>query len=462
MDYFQMSNLAILLGTILTAPMYAYLYAIYRERFLGIWTLCWIILFIRVLLFDYGLINWRESALDIFFYQAFYIVASFLLIYGTHNFTSRPVKKYWFYCVTIITALSILSTINKLPLVYKLIPSALLAAIALIYTGYIILNIETQLFGKYITGSSLILWGILTFAVTFFYEHIQVEIFTIIGFACGLLRLFTAGGILLVYFEKTRADLVSQEYLQQVNFELQQANQELNHFCHSVAHDFKAPLLSINQLAGFIVRDYYDQLDRNGQEIITHIQNKSAEVVTITDHLLELSRMSQKPLTMESIHLEPLFREVYDELIQLQPERNVVFRIKRLPVIYGDPIMIKILVTNILSNALKYTSKRKQVLIEVDSVENKNDYIISVRDNGAGFDMSESHRLFKIFERLHSVNEFEGTGVGLAVCQKILKRHYGKAWLTGKVDAGATFSFSFPKDMPKQNVNTAANLSYTI
>lgn len=446
MSYLEISNLAVLVGLILTIPIYAYLYVIYRERFLGIWTMGCIIFFIRTFLFDSGVIDWNGSVIASFFYQALYIVAGFLLICGTHNFINRPLGKYWLYSIVPIITLSILFTINQLPFVYRLIPITSFSAIVLIYTGYIFKNIQTQSLGKYVTGYSLILWGIITFADSFLYAHYHnVENYSVvINLICAILRLLIAGGILLVYFEKTRADLITKEE----HFEsLQQANQELNHFCHCVAHDFKSPLQSINKLSQYFMRDYADKVDSNGQELITHIQNKSAEVVDITDHLLELSRMSQKQIAMEDIKLELLFREVYDELIELQPERQVAFKIKELPIIHGDPIMIRILVTNILSNALKYTRNCEQAIIEVTFVEDENNYIISVRDNGAGFDMSESSRLFKIFERLHSVDQFEGTGVGLVVCQKILKRHNGKAWLNGKINEGAVFSFSFPKNL---------------
>jgi nitrogen-specific signal transduction histidine kinase len=447
MSYLEMSNLAVLVGLILTIPIYAYLYVIYRERFLGIWTMAWIIFFIRVSLFDSGVIDWNGSVFGSLCYQALYIIAGFLLIFGTYNFINRSLGKYWLYSIVIIIILSILFTISQLPLVYKIMPITSLAAIVLIYTGYIFTNIKTktQCLGKYVTGYSLILWGIITLADPFLYAHYHdVGEYSMVSVICAILRLCIAGGNLLVYFEKAREDLITKEE----HFEsLQQANQELNHFCHCVAHDFKAPLQSINKLSNYLIRDYADKVDSNGQELITHIQNKSAEVVTITDHLLELLRISQKQIIMEDIKLELLFRGVYDELIELQPERQVVFTIKQLPIIHGDPIMIKILVANILSNALKYTRNCKQASIEVASVEDEKNYVISVKDNGVGFDMSDSSRLFKIFERLHSVDKFEGMGVGLVVCQKILKRHNGKAWLNGKVNEGAVFSFSFPKSL---------------
>jgi light-regulated signal transduction histidine kinase (bacteriophytochrome) len=154
------------------------------------------------------------------------------------------------------------------------------------------------------------------------------------------------------------------------------------------------------------------------------------------------------PMQIESINLENLFLEVYDELINLQPQRQVEFTITHLPSIVGDPVMIKLLVLNILSNALKYTGNRAKAMINVAASESKSEYIISIKDNGAGFDMRYASRLFEVFQRLHSQREFEGSGVGLAISQRILKRHHGKAWIFGKVDEGAVFYFSFPKGIP--------------
>ncbi|KLU65945.1 phytochrome-like protein cph1 [Desulfosporosinus acididurans] len=226
---------------------------------------------------------------------------------------------------------------------------------------------------------------------------------------------------------------------------LLKSNQELDSFCYTVAHDLKAPLLSLRKLTEYLALDYSTLLDNDGLELIDTIQQKSQEVVKLVDHLLELSRMSEMPMNIEPINLEQLFRKVYDELINLEPPRNVNLRINYIPFIQGDPVMIKLLVINILSNALKYTRIRKDACIDISSSENETEYIISVRDNGAGFDMRYASRLFSVFQRLHSQNEFEGSGVGLAIVQKILKRHHGLAWMTGKVDEGATFYFSLPK-----------------
>jgi len=441
MEYLQMSQIGTILTTLVIMFIYLYLCFVYCERNMGWWIVAWLLFIVRLIFFDTDFITWNNSVLGFIVYQLLYIVPSFLTMYAFHLFTNKELKNYWLYGIAIAVIFGIVVILMKLPHDYKLAPPLWCSGIILIYTGKMLLDIKMQGIGKYITGVSFVFWGALTLLYPFFHYD---KIALLAGPISGVLRLIIMVGILMVSFEKTRADLITKEE----HFEsLQQANQELNYFCHSVAHDFKSPLQSINKLSQYFMRDYADKVDSNGQELITHIQNKSKEVVGITDHLLELSRMSQKQIAMEDIKLESLFREVYDELIELQPERQVLFKIKQLPMIHGDPIMIKILVANILSNALKYTRNCKQAIIEVTSVEDENNYIISVKDNGAGFDMSESSRLFKIFERLHSVDQFEGTGVGLVVCQKILKRHNGKAWLTGKVNEGANFSFSFPKNV---------------
>lgn len=223
------------------------------------------------------------------------------------------------------------------------------------------------------------------------------------------------------------------------------ANRELDSFCYSVSHDLKAPLLSINKLTEYLTADYQDQLGGDGNELIVNIREKSQEVIDIIDHLLELSRMSEMRMNIKTIRLDRLFREVYDELVKLEPPRSITFTVHSLPDIQADPVMIKLLLTNILSNSLKYTRNKQAAVIEVSSCDSGSETVIAVKDNGAGFDMRYAARLFKVFQRLHSDSEFKGSGVGLAISGKIVKRHHGKAWITGEVDQGATFYFSLPK-----------------
>ncbi len=224
-----------------------------------------------------------------------------------------------------------------------------------------------------------------------------------------------------------------------------EAYEELDSFCYTIAHDLKAPLLSINKLVEYLTADYQDKLDQDGDELLTHIKDKSIEVLSIIDHLLDFSRMCEMPLKSEHIDLEKLFFEVFKELKETQKHRQIELIIKHLPHIFADPVMIKLMIANILSNAIKYTVKRDLAIIEISCLEHGDEYIISIKDNGIGFDMRYASRLFKMFQRLHSQNEFEGSGVGLAICQRILKRHGGRAWLVGDPDNGATFYFAFPK-----------------
>lgn len=233
--------------------------------------------------------------------------------------------------------------------------------------------------------------------------------------------------------------------LKQQTESLQEANRELDSFCYTVAHNLKSPLLSINKLLEYLIADYRNKLDSEGHELVSIIQEKSVEVIAVIDHLLELSKMCEMPMQNEVIQMEQLFLDVYNELIQLQGQRTVQLKLKPLPDITGDPVMMKILVSNILSNAFKYTCHREIAIIEVNFTENENEYTFAIHDNGVGFDMRYSSRLFGVFQRLHAQNEFEGSGVGLAICQKIIKRHNGQTWLIGEVDKGATFYFSFPR-----------------
>ncbi len=237
---------------------------------------------------------------------------------------------------------------------------------------------------------------------------------------------------------------------------LKEANRELDGFCYTVSHNLKAPLLSINKLIEYLIADYRNKLDSEGQELVAIIQEKSVEVIAVIDHLLEFSRMCELPMQNEAIRLEQLFLDVYNELIQLQDHRQVRLILGQLPDVTGDPVMIRMLVYNIISNALKYTRNRETAVIEVSFSERESEYSFAVRDNGVGFDMRYSARLFGVFQRLHSQKEFEGSGVGLAICQKILKRHNGQAWITGEVDKGATFYFTFPKQAARAATTPAA------
>lgn len=227
---------------------------------------------------------------------------------------------------------------------------------------------------------------------------------------------------------------------------LKEANQELDSFCYTVSHDLKAPLLSLSKLVEILTEDHINQLDEDGKELVFNIQEKSTEIIQTIDRLLEFSKMCEMKVHYQSLNLYDIFVDVYNDLKTIEPHRKVLLNIQPLPWVNGDRVMIKLLISNILSNAFKYTRNKETAIIDVQSTEGNNEYVFSISDNGAGFDMRYSSRLFGVFQRLHSKDEFEGSGVGLAICQRILKRHNGRAWMTGEVNKGATFYFSLPKN----------------
>jgi signal transduction histidine kinase len=226
---------------------------------------------------------------------------------------------------------------------------------------------------------------------------------------------------------------------------LKEANKELDSFCYTVSHDLKSPLLSLNKLVEFLSSDHLSQLDQDGRELVLNIQEKSSEVINTVDRLLEFSKMCEMKIHCEMFNLNEMFLDIFNDLKNLEPHRKISLNIESLPLVYGDRVMIRLLILNILSNAFKYTRHKDAAIIDIRSVEGKNEYIFSINDNGAGFDMRYSSRLFGVFQRLHSKDEFDGSGVGLAICQRIVKRHNGKAWMTGEIDKGATFYFCLPK-----------------
>jgi len=226
--------------------------------------------------------------------------------------------------------------------------------------------------------------------------------------------------------------------------DLKNAYNNLDAFCYSVAHDLKSPLLSIKKLIDFLLEDCCTKFTNDEEELAKNIQEKAAEVTGIIDHLLGFSHAGSQKISISKIDTKKLFYTVFKELSALEDERQICFQVEDLPIIHGDPVLFKLLFQNILSNALKYTRKEKYAVIHIDFEVVENYIIFSVADNGVGFDMKYADRLFHVLERLHSNKEFEGNGVGLAICQRILQRQGGKAWLTGKPGDGATFFFSVP------------------
>lgn len=228
--------------------------------------------------------------------------------------------------------------------------------------------------------------------------------------------------------------------------ELKSAYKELDQFCHTVSHDLKSPLNVIKQLSTLLSLELGNTLTEDTREIMERISNKSNEVILMIERLLEFSKIRQVECNFTNVDLNEIFNETINELTSLEnPSRKIKFNIDKLPAINGDKTLLKFLIQNILSNALKFSSKNHITIINVFLEDLKDTYEISIQDNGVGFNMKYSNKLFHIFERLHSKEEFEGSGVGLAIVKQIIERHNGTVSIYGELNKGTTVTLFFPK-----------------
>jgi PAS domain S-box-containing protein len=230
--------------------------------------------------------------------------------------------------------------------------------------------------------------------------------------------------------------------LSEANEALQAANKELESFSYSVSHDLRAPLLTIDGFSRMVLKGYADKLDDEGRRKLNVIRGSSQKMGQLIDDLLSFSRLGRKELVNTRFDMEALVRTAWTELTVLNPEQRIQFSVQKLPPAQGDATLIKEVVVNLLSNAIKFTKFRETATVEVGTYPEKERNVYYVKDNGVGFDMQYYYKLFGVFQRLHNTDEFEGTGVGLAIVQRIIGRHGGRVWADGKVGEGATFYFT--------------------
>jgi PAS domain S-box-containing protein len=224
--------------------------------------------------------------------------------------------------------------------------------------------------------------------------------------------------------------------------QLETLNEELEAFSHSVSHDLRAPLRSINGFSQALLENYKDRLDEQGQHYLERLSAASERMAELIDDLLLLSHVARAELKKSKVDLTALARSIMQELQKTQPERQVEFVLAPGLAASGDPNLMRTLLENLLSNAWKFTSKNPQARIEFGMTYHDDKPVFLIQDNGAGFDMTYADKLFKPFQRLHSLAEFPGTGIGLASVRRIVHRHGGRAWAKGKPNEGATFYFT--------------------
>jgi PAS domain S-box-containing protein len=226
--------------------------------------------------------------------------------------------------------------------------------------------------------------------------------------------------------------------------QLAEANRELEAFSYSISHDLRAPLRAIEGFGRILSEDYRERLDEEGQRLLNIVCSQAKRMGILIDDLLRFSRAGRQEMIHAPIDITSMAQIVYDELSVLARGRKLKFQLGQLPDAEGDPAMIRQVWANLLSNAIKYTGRKTVAEIEVTGRPSGSENIYIVKDNGIGFEMEYADKLFGVFQRLHTDEQFEGTGVGLALVQRIVQRHGGRIWAEGKHDGGATFYFTLP------------------
>ncbi len=224
--------------------------------------------------------------------------------------------------------------------------------------------------------------------------------------------------------------------------QLAAANAELESFSYSVSHDLRAPLRGIDGFSLALLEDYSGKLDETGKDYLRRIRNGCMRMGNLVDGLLQLSRLSRRELRRQPVDLSEMARAVASELREASPERTVEFVIAPAVRVHGDPTLLHAALANLIRNSWKFTAKRENPRIEFGVLDRDGRRVCFVRDNGVGFDMQYGDKLFGAFQRLHSSDDFEGTGIGLATVKRIVHRHGGIVWAEGEVGKGATFYFT--------------------
>jgi PAS domain S-box-containing protein len=259
---------------------------------------------------------------------------------------------------------------------------------------------------------------------------------------------------LTVIATEITAQKEAQEKIRQINAELEQRvhertqaleamNQELETFSYTVSHDLRAPLRAIENYTRFVLDDFSKDLSTEGQGFLQRVRESAVKMNTLIDEILMFSRVGRRQMQIASVDPGEIAREVYAELLEAGgDERHIEFSVGPMPQVQADATLLRQVYANLLENAIKYTRQRPDASIRVGCEQDSGANVFYVGDNGAGFDMKYADQLFGVFQRLHSEDEFEGTGIGLATVERIIRRHGGRIWAEAEVDQGATFRFT--------------------
>lgn len=269
-----------------------------------------------------------------------------------------------------------------------------------------------------------------------------------------IIRVLRSGEIDAIISERDIALVrlrATEEALQQLNktllgrtAQLEAANKELEAFSYSVSHDLRNPLRAVDGFARILFDNYQDKLDDEGKRLLKVVRDNAARMGQMISDMLAFSRAGRTEVRQTEIDMEALIHMVVADLQPAMDGRDVRVEIQALPRAWGDPAMIRQVLENLIDNALKFTQPKKSAVVKIGAQPGERETVYFVKDNGVGFNMEYAGRLFGVFQRLHSVGEFEGTGIGLAIVKRIVERHGGRVWADGKVNEGATFYFTLP------------------
>jgi signal transduction histidine kinase len=257
--------------------------------------------------------------------------------------------------------------------------------------------------------------------------------------------------------EQAFADL--ERLVAQRTADLTATNHELSAFAYSVSHDLRAPLRAIDAFSQALLEDYGDVIDPHGQDYLRRVRTNAARMSQLIDDLLQLSRLTRAEMHYETIDLSGMARAIAADLQRNDSKRAVVFNVEPGVVARGDPRLVRVLLDNLLGNAWKYTSRHPTAQISFGRTTEDGEVVYYVRDDGAGFDLAYADKLFRPFQRLHTMEEFEGAGVGLATAQRVVRRHGGRIWADAAPEQGATFFFTLPTAVEESDTNPPEQLA---
>jgi light-regulated signal transduction histidine kinase (bacteriophytochrome) len=267
-----------------------------------------------------------------------------------------------------------------------------------------------------------------------FYEHPVIEGWNLFTHFC----FFVIFVLLLSRIRHTleeRSSLIAR---------LERVNKDMESFTYAASHDLRSPLIAIAGFSRILREDYADNIDEKGKDLLSRIEASAKKMSQLIDDLLSFGRVSTREIKRSEVDMEKLAGNVFEDLKPLIGQRHIRFEVNGLPPAFGDLPMLRQVIVNFVTNALKFTRTRETPLIEVGGRTEGKENIYFVRDNGVGFDRELSERLFGMFQRIHSSQQFEGTGIGLFMIKRIIEKHGGRVWAEGEPDKGATFYFSLP------------------